>query len=56
MKEGDANEMRAAVSKLLSDPVLRKKLGDAAFAYAQEHLEARKCTARLATLFKKIHT
>ncbi len=52
--EGDVEEMRFAIKKLLDDKELRARLGRAARAYAVEHLDAEKLAEELADYFKSI--
>ena len=51
VKEGDADEMHDALARVLGDRELRNRLGSAARAYAEVHLDADACTKVLADYF-----
>lgn len=51
VKEGSLEEMRGALSRVLSDSVFREHLERGARAYAEAHLDADECTKRLADYF-----
>ena len=50
----DSRAIRAAIEKLLHNPELRTRMGNAARAYAIEHLDLEKNTRALADFFKKL--
>lgn len=54
VEEGNVEEMRAALQRLLNDAELRERLARNARAFALKHLEITKCTHTLATFFEKI--
>lgn len=54
VKEGDAAAMHDALARVLGDTQLRERLGSAARAYAEAHLDADKCTKVLADYFKAL--
>ena len=54
VKEGDAEALREALERLLSDPGLRERLGHNARHYAETHLDADKLGEKLANYFKHL--
>lgn len=54
VEEGNVEEMRAALQRLLNDADLRERLARNARAFALKHLEITNCTHALAAFFEKI--
>jgi glycosyltransferase involved in cell wall biosynthesis len=54
VKEGDAEDLKQNIEKLLNNKELRGKLGTNARAYALQELDPEKRAEQLATFFKKI--
>lgn len=52
--EGDVEEMRTAVQRVMGDEAFRAQLGKNARAYALERLEIHDCTKRLAAFFRAL--
>jgi glycosyltransferase involved in cell wall biosynthesis len=54
VKERDVSQLRAAIQRLIADPVLRAHFGKNARTFAEDHLEIHACTKRLADFFKSL--
>ena len=50
--EGDVDALHTAIVQLLQDDALRVQLGKNARSYAETHLDAEKCTEKLAVFFR----
>jgi glycosyltransferase involved in cell wall biosynthesis len=51
---GDVAGLADALTALLSDPLTCARMGEAALAFAREHLDARRTGARLVQLYKEL--
>jgi glycosyltransferase involved in cell wall biosynthesis len=52
--EGDAEALKGAIERLMSDEALRMRLGKNARRYAEEHLDAEVLTGALAAFFRRL--
>lgn len=54
VEEGNVNELREAIMRVMGDDVLRDRLAKNARAYALANLEITACTKKLATFFERL--
>jgi glycosyltransferase involved in cell wall biosynthesis len=52
--KGDSPKLADALAALLADSGRRARMGEAAYAYAQEHFDARKTAMRLVELYREL--
>lgn len=52
--KGDSPKLADALAALLADSDRRARMGEAAYAYAQEHFDARKTARRLVELYREL--
>lgn len=56
VQKGDIQKLAEALTSLLHDSGQRKRMGQAAYEFAREHLDARKTTERLVGLYRDLLT
>lgn len=56
VQKGDIQKLAEALTALLQDSDRRARIGQAAYAFAREHLDARKTTNRLVGLYRELLT